>query len=134
MYTKKELAEGIGKFINNDLIPSVDNERLRFVLCICKKAMYENPDMLDAFFESPLIASVTKNGEDEDMYDISVLAKSMKSVLSEYESYPIVIPKIPIFAPDRNVVRITSADIDKIIASFSKINGIDKVTRTEIDQ
>ena len=44
MYTKKELAEGIGKFINNDLIPSVDNERLRFVLCICKKAMYENPD------------------------------------------------------------------------------------------
>lgn len=119
MYTKKELAEGIGKFINNDLIPSVDNERLRFVLCICKKAMYENPDMLDAFFESPLIASVTKNGEDEDMYDISVLAKSMKSVLSEYESYPIVIPKIPIFAPDRNVVRITSADIDKIIAYMS---------------
>jgi hypothetical protein len=119
MYTKKELAEGIGKFINNDLIPSVDNERLRFVLCICKKAMYENPDMLDAFFESPLIASVTKNGEDEDMYDISVLAKSMKSVLSEYESYPIVIPKIPVFAPDRNVVRITSADIDKIIAYMS---------------
>lgn len=119
MYTKKELAEGIGKFINNDLIPSVDNERLRFVLCICKKAMYENPDILDAFFESPLIASVTKNGEDEDMYDISVLAKAMKSVLSEYESYPVVIPKIPIFAPDRNVVRITSADIDKIIAYMS---------------
>jgi len=118
MYTKKELAEGIGKFINNDLIPSTDNERLRFVLCICKKAMYENPDMLDAFLESPLIASVTR-GDEEDMYDITVLAKAMKSVLSEYESYPVVIPKIPIFAPDRNVVKITSSDIDKIIAYLS---------------
>lgn len=114
MYTKKELAEGIVKFINNDLIPNTESERSKFVLCVCKKALYENPDMLDAFFDNPIVSSISKG--DEDMYDISILAKAMKSVLSEYESYPIVIPQIPMFAPEKNVIRVTAADIDKMIA------------------
>ena len=115
MYTKRKLAEGIVKFMNNDLIPAVDNERLKFVLCVCKKALYENPAILDTFFDNPIVSGISKC-EEEDCYDISVLAKAMKSVLSEYESYPVVIPNIPVFAPDKNVIRVTGEDIDKLMS------------------
>ena len=50
------------------------------------------------------------------MYDIDMFARTMKNVLSEYDSYSISIPKIPMFAPRDNVLKITSSDVDKIMS------------------
>ena len=113
MYTKKEIADAVVKFITNDLMADIDDKHLKFTLCMAKKALYDEPDLVDHFFESPLVASVVKSDGDE--YDIDSLTRTMRNVLSGYDSYPIMIPMIPMFAPKDNIVRITAADIDKIL-------------------
>ena len=52
MYTKKEIADSISKFISNDLMNDVDDKHLKFTLCMAKKALHENPDILDGFLQS----------------------------------------------------------------------------------
>lgn len=113
MYTKKEIADAVVKFITNDLMADIDDKHLKFTLCMAKKALHDEPDLVDHFFESPLVASVVKSDGDE--YDIDSLTRTMRNVLSGYDSYPIMIPRIPMFAPKDNIVRITAADIDKIL-------------------
>ena len=115
MYSKKELADAVVKFINSDLMTDDDiskDRHLKFTLCMAKKALHENPDLLDGFLDSPIVASVIKT--EDGLYDIDLFARTMKNVLSEYDSYTIQIPKIPIFAPKDNIIKITASDVDKI--------------------
>lgn len=113
MYTKKQIADGLAKFIQNDLIDSGIDSHSRFSLCMAKKALRENPDLLDHFFDSPIVASVVKTEGDE--YDLDILVKTIKGVLTD-DSYSIILPKIPMFAPKDCIIKINAADIDKIIS------------------
>lgn len=117
MYSKKQIADALCKFIHNDLISDIDDKHLKFSLTMAKKALRENPDLLDHFLTSPIVSSVVK--EQDGMYDVDMFAKTLKNVLNEYESYSIMIPKIPMFAPKDCMVKITSADVDKIISYLS---------------
>lgn len=113
MHTKKEIADSLAKFINNDLMTEIDDSHAKFVLCLAKKALHGNPDVLDTFMSNPLVLSVV--AEEGDSYDIDTLAKILKNVLAEYESYTVNIPSIPMFAPKSNTIRITAEDIDKVL-------------------
>ena len=113
MYSKKEIADAIVKFVNTDLMSDIDDSHLKFALCMSKKALHENPDILDSFLDSPIVASVIK--EEDGMYDVDSFARTMKNVLSEYDSYTIEIPKIPMFAPKESHLKITASDIDKLL-------------------
>ena len=119
MVSKKQIADAIVKFINTDLMNEIDDRQLRFTLCMAKKALHENPDLIDSFFDSPIVSSVVK--EEDGMYDVDLFARTMKNVLNDYDSYSITIPKIPMFAPKDNVIKITSADVDKIISYFQPV-------------
>ena len=117
MYTKKQIADGIVKFINNDLMTDEDvmnNKHLRFSLCMAKKALHTNPDVLDSFMKNPIVSSVVQKEGDE--YDIDLFVKTMKNVLSEYDSYSIMIPGIPMFAPKESSLKITAQDVDKLVS------------------
>ena len=126
-YTKKQLADSIVKFIANDLMSDEDvcnNKHLKFALCMAKKALYTNPDVIDGFIESPIVANVISEVDGE--YNIDVFAKTMKNVLSEYDTYSIVIPPIPMFAPEKSIIKITAEDVDKLLSYLN--------TETEIVQ
>lgn len=120
MYTKKQIADALIKFIQNDLINEIDDKHLKFSLCMAKKALRENPDLLDHFLTSPIVASVIK--EQDGMYDVDLFSKTLKNVLNEYESYSITIPKIPMFAPKDCIIKITSADVDKIVSYLEPVS------------
>ena len=119
MYSKKVIADAIVKFINNDILNDIDNQHSKFALCMAKKALHENPDLLDGFFDNPIVSSVVK--ESDDMYDIDLFARTVKNVLSEYDNYTIHIPKIPIFASKDSVMNITATDVDKIISYMQPV-------------
>ena len=112
MVNKKQIASGVAKFVQNDLIPDIDHEQLKFVLTIAKKSMRENPNMLDSFLDNSMIATVMK--KDGDMYDIEGFANAMRNTIAESAEYPITIPRIPLLMNESQTVNITSADIDKI--------------------
>lgn len=113
MYTKKKIADSIVKFINNDVMSDIENSHLKFSLCLAKKALTANPEIMNEFLSNPLIANVIK--EENGEYDITGFMKMLKNIIGEYESYSITIPEIPMFAP-RSYVKITVEDIDKIMS------------------
>ena len=113
MVPKKKLVHAVVKFIENDLIPYVGDRNTKFVLAMAKDSLKENIDLADTFFESPMVSTLVK--EEDGEYDISQLSMIMKNVLSEYESFPVTIPKIPLFSPTEKVLKITAEDIEKLL-------------------
>lgn len=111
MVSKKQIANGVAKFITNDLIPDL-SEELKFVMSIARKSIKENPCMLDPFLDNPMIASAMK--KDGDMYDIDGFSTAMKNTLSEMMSYPITITKIPLLMNEDKAIKITADDIEKL--------------------
>lgn len=113
MISKKKLVNGVVKFIENDLIPYVGDRNTKFVLAMAKDSLKENNELADSFLESPMVSTLVT--EEDGEYDISHLSSIMKSVLSEYESFPVTIPKIPLFSPSEKVLKITAEDIEKLL-------------------
>ena len=113
MITKKQLVNGVVKFINDDLIPQIGDRNTKFVLAMAKDSLKENGDLADDFLHSPMVSSLVK--EEDGMYDISHFSSILKGVLTEYNSFPVTIPKIPLFSPIEKVLKITSEDVDKLM-------------------
>lgn len=113
MVSKKQLVNGIAKFIESDLIPQIGDRNTKFVLAMAKDSLRENNDLADDFLHSPMVSSLVmeENGE----YDLSHFSCILKKVLSEYQSFPVTIPKIPLFSPTEKVLKITAEDVDKLM-------------------
>ena len=113
MISKDQLVNAVVKFIASDLIPQVGDRNTKFVLAMAKDSLKGNGDLADDFLHSPMVSSLIK--EEDDMYDITNFSSILKSVLSEYQSFPVTIPKIPLFSPTEKVLKITAEDIDKLM-------------------
>ena len=113
MISKDQLVNAVVKFIAADLIPQVGDRNTKFVLAMAKDSLKENGDLADDFLHSPMVSSLIK--EEDGMYDISHFSSILKSVLSEYQSFPVTIPKIPLFSPVEKVLKITVEDVDKLM-------------------
>lgn len=114
MVSKKQIADAVAKFITNDLVQGIDDKQLKFVLCLTKQSLMDNPDVLDTFINNPMIESVFY--EEDGMYDIKDFVTMVKKVLDEYNSYPISVPKVPLLLSHDKYIRINSSDIDKIVS------------------
>lgn len=120
MVSKKNIAEAISRFIANDLVQGIDDNQLCFVLCIIKQSISENADILDSFFDNPMIESVIH--EENGMYDIKDFTSMLKKVINEYGAYSVTIPRVPLLLPNEKIIKINSSDIDKIVNYLNEEN------------
>lgn len=114
MVSRKVIVNAISKFITTDLIQGIDDMQVKFALSLVKQNLMDNPSVIDSIFENPFISSVVH--EENGMYDIDDFVIMLKKVLSEYDSYPITVPKIPLVLPTEKTIRIEISDIDKIMS------------------
>ena len=120
MISKDQLINGVVKFIGADLIPQVGDRNTKFVLAMAKDSLKQDPDLADDFLHSPMVSSLIK--EEDGMYDITHFSTILKNVLTEYQSFPVTIPKIPLFSPVEKVLKITAEDVDKLM-SYMVLNN-----------
>ena len=111
--TKEQLVNGVVKFIENNLMKDVGDRHMKFVLAMAKDSLKENENLIDSFFKSPMMSTIVM--ENDGNYDLTHFFSILKSVMSEYNSYSIALPKIPLFSPVEKSLKITSEDIDKLI-------------------
>lgn len=111
--SKSQLVKGVVKFIENDLMKYVGDRHMKFVLAMVKDSLNENEDLIDSFFRTPMMSSIVI--EDDEKYDLTHFFAILKNVMSEYDSYAITLPKIPLFSPVEKSLKITAEDIDKLI-------------------
>lgn len=114
MVSRKLIVNAVSKFITTDLIQGIDDTQVKFALSLVKQNLIDNPSVIDNIFENTFISSVIH--EENGMYDIDDFVMILKKVLSEYDSYPITIPKIPLILPSEKTIRIEINDIDKIMS------------------
>jgi hypothetical protein len=118
-FDKEQLINGVVKFITADLIPQVGDRNTKFVLSMAKDSLKENSELADEFLDSPMVSSlIKKTGND---YDITNFSTILKGVLTEYQSLPVTIPKIPLFSPVEKVIKITAEDVDKLMSYISAV-------------
>lgn len=117
MHTKRQIAESISKYIKCDLMSGMDDRQLKFMLGLAANAIENNPCLVDIFFRNPIVLAVS--GKSDEGYDIDSLLLMMRNVLDDSGCYPIVVPKIPLLADSDKTIRITSADIDRIMYYLS---------------
>lgn len=113
MIKKEDLINGVVKFIGAELIPLVGDRNTKFVLAMAKDSLKQDNDLADEFLRSPMVSTLIKEQDGE--YDISHFFTILKSVLAEYNSFPITIPKIPLFSPVEKVLKITAEDVEKLM-------------------
>lgn len=111
--TKKQIVNGLVKFIEEDLMADIGDRNTKFVLAMAKDSLKENPAFVDIFLQSPMVSSLIVEQDGE--YDLTHFSSILKSVLSEYQSFPVTIPKIPLFSPTEKTVKVTGEDIDKLM-------------------
>ena len=111
--TKKHIIDGVARFINDTLIPETYDGQLRFVLSMMKDTIKKKPETVDAFLENPVISSSIT--EDDGMYEIGHFVDTMRSILEECECYPITVPEVPLFSPQRKVMKITASDLETLV-------------------
>jgi len=63
VFSKKQIADAVVKFIHHDLIDEIDDAQLKMVLYMVKKSIMDDEDSLDAFLENPIISTVIKNND-----------------------------------------------------------------------
>lgn len=119
MLTKKQMVDCVVKFMANDLMPRIEDKKLKFTLCLAKRALLENESVMDGFLRSPMVSSVMKEQGGE--FDAEAFLKILRSVLGESGYYRISVPKIPLFAPKESELTITTEDIDKLMAYLKAV-------------
>lgn len=118
MVTKKQIADAIAKFIENDLIENIEDKQLKLVLYMAKHTLKDNPDVLDSFLDNPIIAVIMSDSDEE--YNVDNFLYIMKKITEEYSSYPIEIPAIPLLFPKSKLLKINSSDLEKISMYIKK--------------
>lgn len=111
--SKKRIVEGVIKFLDDTLIPQINDGQTRFVLSMIKDTMKKKPDMVDSFLDNPIISSSIT--EDEGLYEVGHFVDTIRSILEECEYYPLTIPEVPLFSPQKKIIRINASDFESLV-------------------
>ena len=127
--TKKHIIDGVARFISDTLIPETYDGQLRFVLSMMKDTIRKKPETVDTFLNNPVIASSIT--EDDGMYEIGHFVDIMRTILDECECYPITVPEVPLFSPQKKTVKITASDFETLI---NDIRGEEPVSESDEEE
>ena len=126
--TKRHIVEGVVKFIDDTLIPETYDGQLRFVLSMMKDTIKKKPETVDTFLDNPVISSSIT--EDDGMYEIGHFVDTMRNILEDCECYPITVPEVPLFSPQKKTVKITASDFETLV---NDIRGEEMVTESSTE-
>lgn len=115
--TKAQVAKGISLFIQDEMIPCVEDRGMKFVLGFAEGYVLGNPQILDKYLETPVFAMLAKSGNN---YDLNGLKKAASFAAEKYGKLEITIPGIPLVSPHEKVFQLSKEDIEKLV---SKIEG-----------
>ena len=110
--SKKQIVDGVSTFIENCLIPSSDGQ-MKLVLTMVKDSVRKGNGMLDKFLDNPMISSVIV--EEDGMYDITRFVQVMREAFEDSDSFPIIVPSIPVISPQERTLKITEQHFDKLV-------------------
>lgn len=122
--TKEQIIDGIVSYVENELIPVVEDKPTQIIASVAVKAIRANKALVDSVFEKPLVKSLLE-ADSEGYYEINGLFEAFTESIKLYGPLPIEIPSIPIISPDVKILTFKESDIEEIKRRIerSKSNG-----------
>ena len=117
MFTRNQIANGMVKFIENDMSTAAGNGTSKFIVSLAKNALKKNPAIIDEALKNPLIHAILPSSDGK--YDIS-MTTMLKETMAEMGTLPLKLPKIPLLLPEGDEIRLNSTDIDKIASYINE--------------
>lgn len=112
MVTKKELLTGIVKFVKNEVVPYIGDRGLKMILSAALYAVDAKPDIADAFFTNPLVATILQ--VEDGKYDTDLVFKVIDNLVEEYGGIPVTIPPIKFITATEHTLTFYSGDVAKL--------------------
>ena len=112
MVTKKELLTGIVKFVKNEVVPHIGDRRLKMILSAALYAVDAKPDIADAFFTNPLVATILQ--VEDGKYDTDLVFKVIDNLVEEYGGIPVTIPPIKFITATEHTLTFYGGDVAKL--------------------
>jgi hypothetical protein len=110
--SKEQIAKGLARFIQNDMIPHISDSGMQLLLGITAGAIDTKPQVLDSILDNEMLSALSKSGE---KYDLSVLKNAATSAIDKYGKLSITIPGIKFISPHEKEIQFSSDDVRKLI-------------------
>ena len=112
MVTKKKLLTGIVNFVKNEVVPHIGDRGLKMILSAALYAVDAKPDIADAFFTNPLVATILQ--VEDGKYDTDLVFKVIDNLVEEYGGIPVTIPPIKFITSTEHTLTFYSGDVAKL--------------------
>ena len=107
--SKEQLIHGILDYIENEVIPHIEDKPMQIIVSIAAKSIRANNSLADAFFGNQAVRSLLN--ENENGYEIGGLFAAMEESVKQYGPFPVVIPPVPILSPVEKTLMFSEADV-----------------------
>lgn len=114
MVSTKQIADGIVRFIDEEMLKSQDfASGTRFVVTLAKNAIKLNPGIIDTLMSNPLVAMVVPR--EEGQYDVKKLAGVLRETFAEAGNFRLALPKVPLLLPAGDEMTFSDGDVQKLV-------------------
>lgn len=114
MVNKEQIIKGLTKYMEEEMIPVIEDKNLQIILALLLEMGKANPNLLDRVLKHKMVNLVFPYNNETETWDIDNGFKSLKGILSKYGSIKISVPPIPFVSPEGKELKFNANDITKL--------------------
>ena len=112
--TKQQLINGITEFINEDMIPNIQDKPLKMALY----AILQFPGMIDQIIEKSTVKIFLE--ENEGNFSLDHAISAIGNTMDKFGSFPISIKAIPFILPSDVQISLNRSDLDSLVRHIER--------------
>ena len=118
MINKEQIVKGLTKYIEEEVIPVIEDKNLQIVLALGSEIVKTNDSLLDNVLKNQMVTALFPYDEKEKTWDTKGF-KLLKDTLTKYGSLTVTVPAIPFISPEEKQLKFSVKDIGKIESLIS---------------
>ena len=112
---KQQLVQGVQSFINEDMVPNVQDKPLQMALY----AIAQFPAVISGILDKPFMKMVLN--ESGGQYDLDQIRQALCSTMDRFGSFPITINPIPFILPSQVSINLTRTDVESLMRHIERM-------------
>ena len=110
--SKAQIVHGITDYIQCEILPKMaDDKAVQIITSIAVNAALANNKLVDAALNNEMVRAILED-DGSGMYEIGGIADAMRAAISQYGSFPVRVPAIPLVSPHEITLKLDAADVD----------------------
>lgn len=120
--TKDQFLKGIVDYVENEVLPNVEDKATKILIATGVKAIQCNKKLADSVFENNTVKLLLDCQED-GTYEIEEVFRDFKESVKEYGSFLVTIPPLPWISPKKQEFSFGANDVDELKNRIERSNG-----------